>query len=1087
MAQTMPIVRDRVLTYQWQGENRRVVIGTVEWEQWLVDAQTFIFEHEPGTFTARKERAGNGRGGWYWRAYHKDSGALHRLYIGKTEDLTLTRLEEVALLLTQRLHPGHEHVEHLVVRRLSEQDSRKRQRGEGNGHGKWKNPGERKSHRILLKTKLSVPPVRMHLVIRTHLLTRLRGVMDSALTLISAPAGFGKTTLLSEWIASMRGEINVGPAGDAGHGEAAARDQQPAIAWLSLDEGDNDPTSFWSYFIAALESVYEGIGDDAQLLLSSAQSLPVNTILTVLINAMSALAHNIVLVLDDYHLIETQAVHDGLAFFLEHRPAHMHLVIASRADPPLPLARLRACGQLYELRTSDLRFSAQETRAFFVEGAGVRLADEDLDELRTRCEGWVAGLQLAALALREDGDVALIARTFSGSHRHIIDYLASEVLARQPEAVRAFLLQTSVLDRLNGSLCDALLTGRDSQEMLTLLERKNLFLIPLDSQREWYRYHHLFAAMLRNHLRQEQPERMAALQRRASGWYEQHGLLAEAIGHALQAEDFARVATLIERMAQATYTIWGRSELIRVQGWLTALPFPLLQARPQLCLLYAYVQLFLSLMEQKTDTVSAVQACETSLQNVAQNLSTGVVTNESQVLQGELAALCATVAFIKGDVIGAAEQGKRALALLPQEHTILRVQAAQALANAYRVGGDKQAAQLALDELAHMSQVAQDVYSVAQAMYNLAQLQVMRGNLRQAATTYQKAIGTIEQKSLRFVAGGLYIGLSCILLEWLDVEGAEQYLLRGMERTKTWSDPGLLEYGAQMLAMLRWAQGDFVAAFAALDELERLYQQHKIFAQSSLRAVAYELVMANRARLHLAQGDIASVNRWAQTRRETQDEELSPLHLVEQSVMVRVHLANKRPEEALRLVARLLEVAERAQRYGETIMLYALQALALSLQGNADAARVSLLRALSLAEPGNYLFTFACEGVEMKALLTALSSTLRQGDEACSTYSVSPAYVHRLLASFAKLEGRAAGLQTSTRALGEAQATAGPLSRRELEVLRLLAVGLSDREVAQRLILAESTVKTHVKRIYAKLNVKNRAQAVASASARHLL
>src|SRR5216683_1114008 len=416
----------------------------------------------------------------------------------------------------------------------------------------------------LLTTKLYIPPAHAKLVSRSQLIERLNAGMDGKLTLISAPAGFGKTTLLSEW-------------------QASARRNALAVAWVSLDEGDNDPALFWSYFIAALQTLQAGIGEQAFMMLNALPPAPIEAVLTTLLNALADYPRDCVLVLDDYHVINTQAIHEALTFLLHRLPQQVHLVIASRADPPLPLARLRARGQLSELRTADLRFTPDEAAVFLKRVMGMDLSAVDIAALEDHTEGWIAGLQLAALSMQGHQDVSGFIRAFAGDHRYIVDYLVAEVLQRQPAPVRSFLLQTSILDRLNGPLCDAVTGQKEGNARLEALERGNFFVVPLDDKRHWYRYHHLFADVLSAQLLAEQPDQVSTLHRRASKWYEQNGSAADAIRHALAAEDFGRAANLIELAVPAMRR--SRQDAILL-GWFKALPDELVHFRPVLSVGY---------------------------------------------------------------------------------------------------------------------------------------------------------------------------------------------------------------------------------------------------------------------------------------------------------------------------------------------------------------------------------------------------------------------------------------------------------------------------------------------------------------------
>jgi len=1156
MKQTVPILRNGTLLYHHQGVTHTIGVGTPAWEQWLLNATVFIVEHEQGTFTARKERAGNGRGGWYWRAYRSCNGLRHRMYIGKAEELTLLRLHEVAVLLAQGSRCSQDQVcpvppepEHKAVQHREKHSAQATIpiKQQARDHLAY-----RRRYPVLLTTKLSLPFIRTQVVMRPHLLESLHHIPQHSLTLISAPAGFGKTTLLSTWCMtsqSTQRTLSMRTGSTKRASEATPVQDEivsPAsVAWLSLDESDNDSTSFWHYVIAALETLQPGIGDDALALLFSTQPPPINVILTVLINAINSLPHDCVLVLDDYHLIEAQAVHDALSFFLDHMPAPLHLVIASRSDPPLPLARLRARRHLFELGAAELRFTVEETRVFLNEVTELHLAEEVIAALDARIEGWIVGLQMVALALSGHKDRAGFVETLTDSsfiHRHIIDYLLDEVLNQQSLQIQTFLLQTSILNRLHSSLCEAVMEQTSSQDMLKVLEQKHLFLVPLDDQGKWYRYHHLFADVLRSSLRRLYPERIPELYLRASVWYEQHELIHEAISYALMAAEFERAATLIEQNAQATATLWVRSEFGRLRGWLEALPETVVRHRPHLCILHASVLL----RATQSDIPEVLKVITARLQDAEAGLLVRTPGPECQAMYGELAALSASLAYMQGDTTHAIAQAPRALDLLPQWHVPLRVLAAQTLFNAYRLDGNMMAASSVLGELVTMSQSSHDIYSALLALSNLALLQISQGDLHQAAATYSRALHLAEQTRQQFIPS-IYIGLSMVLLEWNEVEAATRYLMQGIEQTKMGCDPGTEVFGYQMLAEVKWAKGDIDSSLAALTEIERVMQHHSIFSQGTLPAMIHFFLAAIRTRLYLSRQDLHAANRWAQTCTPLSNEPLTRFRLFELSVLARVHLVNNRFQEALPLLERLLSVAEETQNLESLLPGLLLQAQALYIQGDVVQAITILCRALSLAEPGGYIRTIINEGVTMQTLLEKLLAlqtaneilthpgndashlglriplcnelrstqsaeqigsfasdrmqgrlrsssaqavskqglAVQQTGRANRVYPVSRDYVCRLLAAFEVQQTGPTGTQPQKhvrrRAYNASQPVVEALSVRELEVLHLMGDGFSNRGIAQELILAEGTIKSHAKRIYAKLHVKNRMQAVMQA------
>jgi LuxR family transcriptional regulator, maltose regulon positive regulatory protein len=505
VAKMTPTVRGEVLVYQRDQHEQVLTVGTTDWYAWLETASSFAFVSETGSFTARRERSGHGRGDWYWRAYRKQQGKLLSRYLGKSETLTQDRLNMVAQALTQPPVTASN-----TVTPDTEQET------------------ALPALHPLLATKLHVPRPRAQLVPRSHLIERLQQGMEHPLTLVSAPAGFGKTTLLAQWLA-----------------ESAA----PA-AWLSLEPEDNDPVRFLTYLIAALQMMDARLGTTPLTLLRLSPPPPPETVVTFLANdLMHWVARDVALVLDDYHVITAEPIHRALTYMVEHLPPQLHLILATRADPPLPLARLRARRQLCELRASELRFETAEISAFLQMVMGLDLPAETIAILERRTEGWIVGLQLATLSLRDRADVRRFLAAFSGSHRFVLEYLSEEVFSRQSAPVQSFLLHTCILERLSGPLCDAVTGHEESQAMLERLEHANLFVVSLDDERRWYRYHHLFAEMLKSRLEQTQPTVVAALHQRASTWYEQQDLLAEAVQHALAAPDLERAARLMAHRA----------------------------------------------------------------------------------------------------------------------------------------------------------------------------------------------------------------------------------------------------------------------------------------------------------------------------------------------------------------------------------------------------------------------------------------------------------------------------------------------------------------------------------------------------------
>ncbi len=634
---------------------------------------------------------------------------------------------------------------------------------------------------------------------RPRLLERLdQGLREgSRLILISAPAGFGKTTLLSEWHSS--------PAGRA-----------YPLAWLSLDTDDNDAVRFLTYFIAALVSVHADVGIETLTLLQSSQPAPIKAALVTLINSLASLTTEFVLVLDDYHVIEARSIHQMLTFVLERMPPPMHLVIASRSDPPLPLAGLRARGQLVELRAADLAFAADEVAVFLNQVMDLNLTPEQIVALEASTEGWIAGLQLAALSLQGCSDIPDFIADFSGSQRYILDYLAEQVLQRQSRRLQMFLLQTSILDRMSGALCDAVLQSDvSSQDVLEGLDRANLFLVPLDERREWYRYHHLFAEFLRARLQRAQPEVVCTLHSRASEWFEQNGLTTEAVDHALAAGDFERAARLIEQIGR---TVLMRSDMAKPLAWLRALPDELLRSRPRLRLLQAWGAL---LGRFQVDTA------ESHLRDAERGLAAEVPgpTAERANIAGEVIALRGLVAVFRGDVQRVAELAEQALEQLPEEDLFLRSVVAFSHGTQHVQDGDAGAAISAYAEAAEIARREGNILITIAAMCQVAEQQILQGRLHQAAETYQQALQWATDRGAQWlsVAGLAWVGIGEVLREWNHLDEATRHLVQGIELSAQW-DEALAIDGYISLARVKQAQGDRRGAGDAMLEVKSLAQ-----------------------------------------------------------------------------------------------------------------------------------------------------------------------------------------------------------------------------------------------------------------------
>jgi LuxR family transcriptional regulator, maltose regulon positive regulatory protein len=902
----------------------------------------------------------------------------------------------------------------------------------------------------LLETKLHIPRRRPGLVARPRLIDRLSRGAESALTLVSAPPGFGKTSLLADWL-------------------AAAGVDERCTAWLSLDQRDNDPALFWTYLVAALKTAVPGVGGSALSLLESPQP-PMDIVRATLINDLGATSSDVVVVLDDYHVIEARDVLDGMAFLVEHLPPQIHLVIASRADPALPLARLRGRGELIEIRAADLRFTPEEAAAYLNGVMGLGLTAADVTALEDRTEGWIAALQLAALSMRGRDDVAGFIAGFAGDDRYIVDYLVEEVLQRQSDQVRRFLLQTSILDRLSGPLCDAV-TGRDGgKAMLETLDRENLFLIPLDDRRQWYRYHHLFADVLQAHLLDEHPTDVSDLHRRASVWYEQNGEPSEAIRHALVAKDFERAADLIEPAVPATHQY--RQE-VTLRRWLEALPQDLLRVRPVLSNAYAGSLLVRGEVE---GVESYLQDAERWLDpttgrppgSLARSPEMVVVDEEGfRALPASVAVHRAGQARILGDAAGTVAHARRALDLVSEDDHLGRGAAAALLGLVYWTNGDLDAARRWYADGMTSLEKAGYLSDVVGGAITLADLSIAQGRLREAMSTYQRGLRIATEHAPPVLRGAadMHVGMSQLLYERNELDAARQHLLTSRDLGEHAGLPKNQYRWRVAMARIRAAEGDLGAALDLLNEADRLYVSD---FSPDVRPIP-----ALRAQVWVAQGRLGEALDWARERGLSVEDDASYLHEFEHLIFARVLLACYRAErpagsirEVILLVERLLRAAEEGARTGSVLEILVVQALAQQTQGDIPGALAPLQRALTLAEPEGYVRTFADEGPAMASLLRAAA---KQG--------MVRSYIGSLLAAFDTTGDRGR----------VKQGLIEPLSERELDVLRLLRTDLDGPDIARELVVSLHTVRSHTKNIYAKLGVNSRRAAVRRAAELELL
>jgi LuxR family maltose regulon positive regulatory protein len=903
----------------------------------------------------------------------------------------------------------------------------------------------------LLATKLYIPLWRSSWVSRPRLLDRLNQGLKGKLTLVSAPAGFGKSTLLAEWVATV---------------------PTRPVAWVSLDQSDNDPAVFWTYLITALQNIQPGLGERSLSLLQSPQPPSIESVLMTLLNELAAVEAEVVLILDDYHAIETETIHHGIGFLLSHLPPQVHLIIASRADPPLALARLRSYGDLTELRVSDLRFTPEEAAAFLHQVMGMEISATDVTALEKRTEGWIAGLQLAALSMQGRTDLPGFIAAFSGDDRYIVDYLLEEVLQRQSDRVRRFLLQTAILERLSGSLCDAVTNQTDGQAMLETLERGNLFIIPLDNKRQWYRYHHLFADVLLAHAQSEWPEQMPQLHERASEWYERHHLLAEAIRHALAAENCGRAAVLME---QVWPTMRKRQQEATVLSWLKMLPDSLIRDRPVLSLVYALVclnsgqigEVEARLQDAERGLAQFEAAFPDNISPVQAAQRLGISETRYQSLPASIANARAYRAQALGDFASTITYAQQALVLLPIADEYERGTTAAILGLAYWASGNAEAAHRSFTEGLQTFQKLGGIQITVSATFILANMQMAQGLLQAAIETCERALQVAAQQPGPMLLGTaeLYLALSELHYEQGDLATANQLRLKGEALREQISIPGADHMWWLVKAQLTAAQGDLDIALEELQEATRLYRRSPV---PDVRPVE-----ALRVRWWLRQGQLTKALNWLKESGLSVDDEPSYLREYEHLTLARVAIAQSKhngTDEGIRpivgLLNRLLAAAEAQDRTGSLIKILVVLALAREAQGEVEAAIASLEQALNLAEPEGFVRIFAEHGTPMVRLLRE-----------AMTRGITPIYTQRLLTALETWgqqpqESPHPPIHPSTQPLIE------PLSQRELEVLRLLNTELTGPEIARELVVALSTVRTHTKRIYSKLNVTNRRAAV---------
>jgi ATP/maltotriose-dependent transcriptional regulator MalT len=894
----------------------------------------------------------------------------------------------------------------------------------------------------LLETKLYVPRPRVDLVSRPRLVDALRLGAAQKLTVVIAPAGFGKTTLLATWLG----------------------DSSDAKAWVSLDPSDNEPTLFWAYFVRALEKIHAGVGRRALALLQSPQPPAIESMLTVLLNEIDAVDADFTIVLDDYHVIDAAPIHGGLTFVLDHLPERMRLVIASRAEPPLPLARMRARGELTELRAANLRFTIDEASAFLTQVMHLDVSADDTATLERRTEGWIAGLKLAALSMKARGEALGFVDDFSGNNRYVADYLVEEVLKSEPDGIRRFLLATAILDRLSGPLCDAVTGSTGSQLLLEELERRNLFVVALDDRGEWYRYHHLFADVLQRQARAADPDAARLCHGRASVWYDQHGSPSVAVRHALAADDVERAAKLLEQSWPEKDRSYESAQwLARVK----ALPESVVRKRPVLSMGYAWGLL----------NSGELEAAEPWLASVEQQLETNaqVLVGDDErfrSLGAEVAAARVYLAQALGDTPGSVEHATRVLELVPEGDDAARATGLALLALARWGRGDLESGYRTFaDALATMRKAGHDL-DVVRGTFVLGDIRVSQGRLREALSIYESGLQLAREVAQSGLAetDELHLGLSEVYLEWNDLPSAMSQL-ETMDRSAAHNAyTGNRRRWYTAMARLREVQGDLDGALELLNQAEAHERRDPVPRVRPIQAL--------KARIRLAQGDVEAAMEQVSATKLSVDDTLSYLREFEHVTLARILLARhgRRGEEhsandALRLLERLSSAAEAGGRIGSLIEILVLVAVAQQTLGNLRPALDSLTRALGLAAPEGYLRVFLDEGTRLRELLRH-----------AITRGLAGEYTRRVLASFDAPKPAAAPVAVPNNG-GLLQ----PLTTRELEILRLIAAGLRNQEIADHLTISAATVKRHIANAYGKLGASHRTAALARAAELKLL
>jgi LuxR family maltose regulon positive regulatory protein len=907
----------------------------------------------------------------------------------------------------------------------------------------------------LLQTKLYIPQPQTNHIPRPRLVALMNEGAGRKLTLVSAPAGFGKSSLLSQW----------------------ASQSDRSISWLSLDDDDNEIARFLSYFIVALQKINKEMGIEPLAALQSSQNPQINTILTALVNEISAIEENFSLILDDYHIIKSPNVHEALNFVLDHSPPHMHLIISSRADPFLPISRFRASGELMELRMENLRFSPEEATKYLNQVRQLDLTEEDVLALDSRTEGWISGIHLAALSMQGHEAPSQFISDFAGDDRYIIDYLVDEVLAKRPSGTKDFLLKTSIFGRMNAQLCDAVTGRSDGKATLSALDQANLFIVPLDNRRHWYRYHRLFIDVLHQRLEEAfTRHEIATLHQLASQWFGENGFIFEAIEHSLAADDYESAVRLIE---QSVEKIFATGQLVALTKLWDQFSQEYLLTHPKICMIFSWAWLATGYLQEADDCLRIVErSYGANLRDLSPEGDADVdPSTEAFGAFVEVAVIQSQLFLHRGNIAQALELSQLALSLLEDEEaTYLYTPPSESRTVAYfnlglghELIGELATARTALKNALKLARQVGNFHIVAVASGHLAKIHRINGDLLSAIQVCEQGIKVLQELAGRTPMSGVLLSeWGLIAYEQNNLEAARDLFLEAISLGKLWGLWEALVPGYFGLACIKYAHGEIDGAFQALDELETLGKDNP----ESVMPV----VKATRARFWALEGNLDFALDWVNPSGLDVDHEIRYALEDEYIILARVLIAAKQLDEADRLIDRLQSTAESGKRNGRLIELLTLKAMSLEAQNSSNAALFTISRALKLAEPNGYVRIFLDEGEPM---LELLRGALAQGIES--------AYVSKLLVEFEDKDVRPEGEAVTPAADLRRLALVESLSDRELEVLRLLDTELSGPEIARELVIALSTLRTHTQSIYSKLNVNNRRAAIRRAEEMNLL